>query len=219
MNDKLVIFDLDGTLIDSAHDIKDSINAMLVKFGYRERTLEDIKRFIGNGAKNLVKKSIGVQISDSELEERLSFYNRLYTESGSPKTRLYGGVKEVLEELKNRGYKIALLTNKPQMTTDDVYKTYLKDFRFDSVVGQREGFKKKPDPETTVNMMKALSVRPENVFFVGDGETDVMTAINAGVKGIAVLWGYRDKARLEEAGAVRFAYKPSDLLDIINYRK
>ncbi|MCQ2387367.1 MAG: HAD family hydrolase [Clostridia bacterium] len=213
--EKLVIFDLDGTIIDSVSDIADSINVMLKKYNYPLRTLEEIKHFIGNGAKNIVIKSIGEKISEEKLSECLNYYNEVYRSSGSPKTKVYDGVKEVIVELKNRGYKVAILSNKPQLNTNDVYKRYLASIQFDMVVGQSENVKCKPDPSATLFIMKSLNVSPINTYFVGDGETDVLTSNNAKVNGISVLWGYRSKEELEQVGAKLFAYNPKDLLSII----
>lgn len=212
---KLVIFDLDGTIIDSVHDIKDNINIMLKKFGYPERSLEDIKQFIGNGARKLVARSLGAGVSEEKIDECLSYYNKIYTDCGSPKTVLFSGVGEVLKELSLRGYKLAILTNKPQITTDGVYETYLSEYNFSKVVGQSSSIKCKPDKSATLNIMNELNALPENTYFVGDGETDVLTAINSKTNGVAVLWGYRKKSQLVDAGATIFAEKPSDLLSIL----
>ena len=212
---KAVIFDLDGTLIDSLPDIFHYVNITLEKFGEKKRAYNEVRAFIGYGAKNLVKKSFGGFIDGEDLKERLDFYNREYTASGSPETKLFDGVKEVLIELKNRGYKLAILTNKPQITTEDVYKRYLSDIGFDVVFGAREGVKIKPDPEALNMILTELGVEKENAYFVGDGETDIITAINGCVKPVGVLWGYRNKDELEKEGATVFAEKPLDLLKII----
>ncbi len=212
---KAVIFDLDGTLIDSVPDIADNINAMLRKFGYPELTESEVKAKVGHGARNLVKDCIGIPLTDEELDERLAFYNERYTLSGSPKTRVFDGVKEMLCELKKRGFKLAILTNKPQETTEVVVKNYLSDFGFDKVVGQSGTVKCKPDKKATVSILNQFGVLPENAYFVGDGDADVLTSINSGTKCVAVLWGYSSKEKLSSFGATVFAEKPSDLLDII----
>ena len=213
--EKAVIFDLDGTLLDSVPDILDNINLMLAHFGYPTLDVETIKGYVGSGARNLCARSIGVPVTEEELDERLSYYNGLYTNSESPKTKLFDGMAEVLRTLKNRGYKLAILTNKPQETTDKVYKNHLKDFEFDAVVGQSGSVKCKPDKTATVNLLGKLGVLPENCYFVGDGETDVQTSLNAGTRGISVLWGYRKKHDLEKAGAKVFAEDPEELLSLI----
>lgn len=212
---KVVIFDLDGTILDTLKDIAENINIMLTHFGYK--TLEDreIMQYIGNGARNLVRRSIKEQLTEKELDEKLEYYNRIYTAAPSDKTCVFSGLKEVIQSLKSRGYKLAILTNKPQMTTDKVCDKYLKDLGFDMVVGQRDGVPIKPDPTAVYSIMKFLKVESKNAYFVGDGETDAMTAKNAHVNGISVLWGYREKYQLEEVGATIFAEKPQDLLNLI----
>lgn len=214
-NNKLVVFDLDGTLIDSVPDIAYSINVMLEKFGHPQKSIAEITQMIGNGARNLVIRSIDQKLSDKEIDVRLEFYNAHYTSSGSPKTKVFDGVKEMLFELKKRGYKLAILTNKPQMTTDEVYKNHLQDVGFDAVVGQHVGMKIKPDPTMLVKIMEDLGVEKQNTYFVGDGEPDAQIAQNAGVKGISELWGYRTKEQLEKVGATTFAKTPTDLLKLI----
>lgn len=212
---KAIIFDLDGTLLDTILDIMDNVNYMLEHFGYplvdRERTRE----IIGSGARYLIKEAINQPVSEVELDERLNYYNTFYTASESPKTKVFDGIGEVLVELKSRGYKLAILTNKPQSTTDRVYNKYLKDYNFDIVIGQRDGVKCKPDKTATINLLKDLDVEPKNCYFVGDGETDAETSINAGTNGISVLWGYRRQSDLEKVGANVFAKTPKDLLKLI----
>lgn len=215
MENKVLIFDLDGTLLDTLPDIAENINKMLSKYGYPKRTYAEMRKFIGCGAKNLVKNSIGVPLTEAELEERLEFYNKIYTASSSPMTKLFDGVSDMLVELKKRGYKLAILTNKPQSTTDRVVKEHLSLFEFDAVVGQRQGVKIKPDKEAAVKIMNLLGCSPKNTYMIGDGETDALTAINAGINGISVLWGYRDKNELEAAGAKTFVSAPKELLEIL----
>ena len=213
---KLIIFDLDGTLIDSLPDIYDCVNLTLDHFNKPLRQKSEIRQFIGNGARNLIKQSFN-GIDGAELDERLAYYNNIYTNGGSPKTCLFDGVAEMLFELKEKGYKLAILTNKPQMTTEKVYEKYLSQFNFDMVVGQSGSVKCKPDPTATLNILKTLNVERENTIFIGDGETDVLTSQNAGVKNISVLWGYRDKDQLEKAGATNFANQIKDIFTLINF--
>jgi phosphoglycolate phosphatase len=212
---KAVIFDLDGTLIDSLPDIYNYVCETLEKFGAKKRDYDQVRSFIGNGAKNLIKRSFGDDISEEDLKVRLDYYNEKYTSSGSPLTKPFDGIKDLLIELKKRGYKLGILTNKPQETTESVCEKYLSDVGFDAIKGAKSGIKIKPDPEALFMMLNELDVQPENAYFVGDGETEVITALNAGAKGISVLWGYRTKEELTAAGATTFAEKPLDLLNII----
>lgn len=212
---KLAIFDLDGTLIDSLPDIVENINVMLKKFGHEQRTYDEIRRFIGNGARKLVEESIGESLNSDDFEKRLEYYNKIYTESGSPNTRLYDGIEQTLLELKKRGYLLAVLTNKPQSTTDTVIKNYFSFIEFDRVVGQRNGVKCKPDKAATLNILAELDVSINDCVFIGDGETDFLTAKNCKIPCISVLWGYRDLVDLESVGANLFINCPKQLLDLL----
>ena len=212
---KAVIFDLDGTLIDSLPDIAEHVNITLKHFGAPEKDYSVIRKTIGHGARNLIFRAFDSKISEQETDERLAFYNRSYTNSGSPKTKVFDGMGEVLVELKKRGYKLGLLTNKPQITTVGIYERLLSQYDFDAVVGFEPGMKIKPDPHSLLKILEDIDVLPENCYFVGDGEPDVQVAKNAGAKGISELWGYRDKDELERVGATVFVSTPSELLDII----
>ncbi len=212
---KLVIFDLDGTLLDSVPDIEVCLNQTLTNFGYSTHSREEITTFIGNGARNLVKRALPLNETEEKVDECLKYYNKIYTASGSPLTRLFDGIEKVINELWLRGYKIAILTNKPQITTDNIFSKYMAHLPISKVVGQVDGVKIKPDPTVTEQILTEFNVQKENAYFVGDGETDIKTAINAGIKGVGVLWGYRSKVQLEEAGATLFALVPEDLLKII----
>ncbi len=212
---KAVIFDLDGTILDTLTDIAENINRMLDHFGYPKLPSREIMQYIGNGARNLVKRSIKVKLTEEELDDKLAFYNRIYTAAPSDNTCVFKGLDEVISQLKERGYKTGVLTNKPQMTTDKVCEKYLSHLNFDVIVGQREGVPIKPDPTSLNQILKDLNVKKENAYFVGDGETDAQTAQNAGVNGICVLWGYRERKQLEAVGATVFVSSPQQLLKII----
>lgn len=212
---KTVIFDLDGTILDTLPDLKDSINAMLDFFGYKTLTAEEVKKTIGSGARRLVADSLPEPVSEERLDECLKKYTEIYYSSGSPKTKVFSGMDKVLQTLKARGYKLAVLSNKPQLSTDQVCEKYLKDFGFDMIVGQSESVRCKPDPAGAQYIMRSLGAGKEETFLVGDGETDVLTAINAGVKGVGALWGNRTKEDLIAAGCKTFAEYPEQLLDVI----
>lgn len=213
---KAVIFDLDGTLLDTLPDIHFYVNEMLKVKGYNLRSREEVMQFIGCGSKNLIKLSLPEGLLDEEITICHEYYNKIYTDSNSPRTKLFDGIKEVVKTLKERGYKIAILTNKPQETTDTVHERYMKDMGFDMVVGQSGKVKVKPDPTAAKEILKTLDVLPENCYFIGDGETDVQTSINLGSRGIAVLWGYRSKEQLSKAGAKVFANEPKELINLIS---
>lgn len=212
---KAVIFDLDGTLLDTLDDIADSMNGMLNEFGYKPIDRERVRAIIGSGAKKLIADALPEKVSDEKLVKILETYNRIYNASGSPKTKLFSGIKEVVTELKKRGYKLAVLSNKPQHSTDKVAEKYLSGLGFDFIGGQSEKIKCKPDPSGALYVLNKLGVKPENAYLVGDGETDVLVAINAGLTGICALWGNRTKEQLLAAGGKIFAETPANILQII----
>lgn len=212
---KLVIFDLDGTLIDSLPDIYEQVSLTLKEFNQPLHSFDEVRAFTGHGARQLIQNSF-TSTDEEVVEKGLKYYNEHYTNCGSPNTRVFSGVEQLILALKERGYKVAILTNKPQMTTDEVYKKYLSHLNFDMVLGQSEKVKCKPDKSATLLIMKTLGASEESTCFVGDDITDVLTAINAGVKGISALWGYREKEFLVNAGATRFALTPMDVLSFID---
>ena len=213
---KAVIFDLDGTLLDTVPDICAYVNVALKHFGYPLVTIADVTRFIGNGARNLIIRSLGGDKPDSVVDEVLAYYNGVYNNGENKLTVVFDGIMSVLEELKKQGHKLVIMTNKPQRNTDGLYKRFFDKIGFDAVIGQSDKVKCKPDKTATVNVLNSLNVLPSNTYFIGDGETDVITAKNAGCKGIAVLWGYRTKEQLESAGATVFASNPQELFSLLS---
>lgn len=212
---KTAIFDLDGTLLDTFEDLFESINKMLTIKGYPNISREKARQIIGYGALNYIKKTLPYEVEEKELFDCINVYNSIYDASGSPNTKVFDGMDKVLVELKKRGYKLAVLSNKPQHSTDLVYEKYLKKWNFDLVCGQSDKISCKPDPFGTYYVMEKLGAKKKDTFFIGDGDTDIITAINAGVKGIGVLWGNRTKEQLINAGGSVFANSPEELLTIL----
>ena len=207
---KAVLFDLDGTLTNTSVDIWENVNLTMRKFGYPEIALEEAKLFVGNGAVKLIERSLKGAKCDN-LKEVVDFYNNAYNFCGSPKTFVYEGMLDLLKRLKKEGYILAVISNKPQDGTTEVCKTFFSEVKFDCIFGQREGIKVKPDRECVDMTLKELGITGEEAVFVGDSDVDAMTAINAGVDGICVLWGYRPKERLVEVGAKVFAETADEL--------
>ena len=198
---KAIFFDLDGTILDTVPDIQDSINRMLAENGLPPLSAEEIVRYVGNGAKKLVDRCLKGRVTEERAERCLHRYNEIYTNCGSPKTRIFPGLSKTLPLLKEKGYLLAVITNKPQETADEVKKIYLDPLGISYVFGQREGIPVKPDPKPMEIVLAQFGLKREEVVFVGDGETDAAFAINAGVRGISCLWGYRGKELLLEVGA------------------
>lgn len=209
-----VIFDLDGTLLNTSEEIHKLINRALDKFSLPAITYEQTVSYIGNGAKKLVERAVPSDNSQL-IDDVYRYFTRIYAECANDHTSLYEGEEEFLNKIKEKGIKTAILTNKPQAATDNVYKKFLQPFRFNLVLGQSERFQTKPSPEAALYIAERLNVRTDECLFVGDGETDVLTAKNAGMAAVAVLWGYRNKNCLMEAGATVFAENFDQLYKII----
>ena len=211
---KCVIFDLDGTIIDSFPDIFESLNKALVESGFSAITFEKFFAIAGYGPRNLIKDSVDEPIEPNKFEETVALYNDTYTNCGSPKTVRYDGMKEVLEELRRRGYKIAVRTNKAQVTTDGISERLLTGL-VDLVWGSIEGRAIKPYAESVLPILEMFDAKPEETYMVGDMKADIDTANNAGMKFIGVLWGYGKEEVMRASGATVFAKEPADLLDLI----
>ena len=212
---KLVIFDLDGTLCDTLDDLTYFINDACKKFGYPTLEKQKVREYVCYGSREFFGMCLGLDKNHPNLDEYHDYYSKQYKNSGSPRTRLYKGMEQTLLRLKEKGYKLAILTNKTQYQTDTIYDNYIKQFGFDKVLGLKEGVVAKPDPTEILKMMDEFETDRENTYFVGDGDTDVLAGIRAGVKLITVTYGYRDKDILLKLGAKVFADNPKEIADII----
>lgn len=208
-----LIFDLDGTLVNTVGDIHAVLCRSLEKFNLPEISLEDTKRFVGNGAKKLVERAIGCR--GDMFEQVYADYAKNFVECENNLSELYAGEAEALEKFKASGIKLALVTNKPQRATQNVYKKFLSKYRFCKVVGQQDGVSLKPDPTSTLKIISELNAEKERILFIGDGETDVLTAKAAQIDCVSVLWGYRTRGQLESVGAKIFAENYEELSKIV----
>ena len=211
---KEIIFDLDGTLLNTLEDIHFVLNYSLQHFGLPCVTIEQTKSFVGNGARRLIESAVGDK-SPQLLDEVYSFYSKLFSECGNERTKLYENEEQVLSKLSELGIKFAIVTNKPQRATDNVYTKFLAKFKFNRVLGQTEYYPLKPNPASTLAIIDDFELKKDECIFVGDGETDVLTAKAAGIKCVSALWGYRTKEQLKAAGAEIFAESYFDLLSVI----
>ncbi len=202
-----ILFDLDGTLLSTLEDLADAVNYTLRHYGCQERTLEEINSFVGYGAHHLIQKALPGLGSDPSVEEALAFYQDYYDAHSQVKTRPYQGILEALEELR-RSYPVAVVSNKPDRATGPLCRAYFGGELF--ALGQREDIPKKPAPDMLFAAMDAIGA--EKGIYVGDSEVDVLTAQNAGMPCLSVLWGFRDKAFLQENGAEHFCEDPKNLV-------
>lgn len=211
-----VIFDLDGTLLDTIEDITDSMNHILEQYGFPRHSISEFKLFVGDGAANLVKRSVcGAGVADTMLAQFEEEYRAEYLRRHADKTKPYDGIPELLATLTDRGVKIAVLSNKPHYSTEKVIAHYFPGIVFDAVIGQRPGRPIKPDPDGAFEILGILNVSKADVLYVGDTGTDMLTAKAAGLKAVGALWGFRDKAELAAYGADLYAEQPMDLIDLL----
>lgn len=211
---KAIIFDLDGTLIDSIPDIISVLNKTLKHFGLPTVTRAQTTRYIGNGARELVRLAIGDNNSD-RLDEILTYYRREYAACDNGLSTLYAGERDLLVNLRKSGVKLAVLSNKPHPVALKTNEQFFKEFAFDCVQGQEDGAPQKPDPRAAIAVAEKLGVAVGDCVMVGDGETDYLTAKSAGMDCVSVLWGYRTKEQLTAAGATTFADSFNRLNEIL----
>ena len=198
-----ILFDLDGTLLATLDDLHDSTNHVLRELGYPERTLDEVRRFVGNGARRLVDQAVP---EGGDAQAAFDAFQAWYPNHCQIKTRAYEGIPEALEILKKQ-YPIAIVTNKP----DKAVKVLCADY-FPGIysIGESTDCPRKPAPDMVYKAMKVLEV--ERCIYVGDSEVDVLTAQNANVPCLSVLWGLRDRADMEEVGGTHFCEKTEDLV-------
>lgn len=209
---KAVIFDLDGTILDTLDDLADSVNFALKKHGLPVRENAEIRSFLGNGMVNLVKLSAGDKAED--IAGILADFKEYYAKHSADKTKPYDGVLETISALKEQGVKTAVLSNKGDFAVQPLVKRYFGGL-IERAQGENEaaGVLRKPNPDGVYKIMKELGVTEKETVFVGDSEVDILTAKNAGVDCVAVTWGFRDEKDLIENGAEKRISKPSELLD------
>ena len=205
-----LLFDLDGTLLDTLEDLKDATNASLQKFGYPGKTLEEIRRVVGNGAENQIRKSLPEGTEDSVVQTVLADYKAYYHAHSQVKTAPYEGTLAALAVLR-KDYPIAIVSNKPDPTVRQLCSRYFGDFY---ALGESADCPRKPAPDMVYKAMAALGV--EKCIYIGDSEVDILTAKNAKVPCLSVLWGFRDRELLEAKGAEHFCTRPEDLPRVLS---
>jgi phosphoglycolate phosphatase len=213
---KAVIFDLDGTLLDTIEDITDSLNAALAADGFRTYTPAEMKMFVGSGLKEMLARAMaGLAHTPEQLASVRARYVKEYAARQTVKTRPYPGLAQAIDQLRALGVRTAVLSNKPQEATLRTAEHYFTLARFDLVVGQREGVPVKPDPTSLFGIIKELGLKKEECLFVGDSDVDMLTAANAGLKKVGVLWGFRSRQVLEAHNADYIIDKAAGLVEIV----
>ena len=211
---KTVIFDLDGTLLYSLEDLKDSVNFVMKKHGFREYTIDEVREAIGNGVRLLMERILPKDIDKNLFEECLSEFKENYSKNMYNKTKPYDGVLDMLKALREEGYKIAVLSNKFDSAVKELSNKYFGEL-VDLAAGQKEGVKEKPSPLGIQEIAKELDTDIEACIMVGDSEVDIQTANNAGIDCISVTWGYKNIDFLYDNGATKLVYAPEDILELL----
>lgn len=207
---KTYIFDLDGTLLDTLNDLHASCNYALRTHGMPERSLEEVRQFVGNGVKKLMERAIPDGLENPLFEETLQTFRQHYLLHNLDTTLPYPGIMEMLQQLKTQGKRIAVVSNKFYAATQDLCKHFFGD-TIQVTIGEREDIKKKPAPDTVLEALRQLQVTRQDAVYVGDSEVDVETARNSGIPCISVLWGFRSKSFLLSHGATTFIETPNEL--------
>lgn len=205
-----IIFDLDGTLTDTLEDLKNSVNYAMGEFGFPERTLDEVRSFVGNGVRRLIYLSVPENTPDEISESCLEVFKKYYKDHSLIKTKPYDGIIPMLERLKKEGIKTAVVTNKMHEAAVDIVRIFF-DGLIDVTIGQIDGIAQKPQPDGIYAALEKLGVSKENAVYVGDSEVDCITARNAGISCIGVAWGFRSKEVLLENGADFIINSPQEI--------
>lgn len=234
-NSPTFIFDLDGTLLDTLADLAAATNHALAAYGLPQRSVAEVRQMVGNGVRRLMLRAVHEPLSpdggltwvehpvtslpDGTLHPRFADifaeFKRYYVGHCRTATALYPGVAELLAELRRRGCRMAVVSNKLQAGVTELRDAYLAEW-VDIAIGEREGIARKPDPAMVLAAMAALGSQPCGTFYVGDSDVDILTAQRAGIPCVSVLWGFRDKPFLLRHGATHFAARPADILALLD---
>ena len=206
-----VIFDLDGTLLNTLEDLKNSTNFALSEFGYPLRTLEEVREFVGNGVAKLIERAIPQGINNPNFEKCLEIFKVNYSKNMYNKTAPYDGILDMLRELKLAGCKIAVVSNKFDSAVKELCNKYFSGL-VDAAVGQMNNIPQKPAPDGVLKAIRILNSKKENCVYIGDSDVDVMTAKNSQLPCIGVSWGFRSKDVLKNAGCHTIVDKPCDII-------
>lgn len=214
MRDKFIIFDMDGTLLNSLTDLQNTLNYCFRIEGFPERSYQEVRSFVGNGLKKLIERAVPEGTMDTKIDEILAMFKEHYMIHCSDFTAPYEGIVEMLSSLKEKGYKMAIVSNK----ADEALKVLSRQFfgsYIDVAIGERAGMNKKPAPDLVYLAMDELGAVAEDTVYIGDSEVDYQTAVNSGLKCISVLWGFRDRELLESYGADCFVSTPLEVVRIL----
>lgn len=216
MSYQAVLFDLDGTLIDTLEDLGNAVNRVLVQRGFPEHPLNAYRRFVGDGATMLITRALPKTEQNCDtISASLHAFREDYRRNWNVSTRLYAGVPEMLDALASRGLKMAALSNKPHEFTTLCVSKFLSEWTFDVVLGERDSVPRKPDPAGALEIAAHLKIPPADFLYLGDTDIDMKTATAAGMFAVGVLWGFRPARELQESGAQILIERPMDITDLL----
>lgn len=209
-----VIFDLDGTLLNTLEDLTDAVNYALEKNGFSTHSLDEVRTFVGNGVQRLMELAIPGGLESFSFEKTFDDFKEYYAQHCNDKTRPYDDIMELIEELKKQNVKIGIVSNKMDPAVKTLRDIYFKGL-IDVAIGESEQVQKKPAPDAVFAALEELGSKAEECLYVGDSEVDIETAKNAGLICISCLWGFRDEACLKENGATYIIDQPLNLLKLL----
>lgn len=214
---KAILFDLDGTLLDTIEDLTASTNHALRKFSLPERSVDEVRSFVGNGVRRLMQQAVPTNTSDELFEEIFAAFKDYYFKHSYDYTLPYPGIMPLLSELKKKGLKLGIVSNKWHTAVQELSRCFFSDL-IEVAIGESETTPRKPNPEGVFAALKALGCNAEEALYVGDSNIDIMTAQNAGIKCISVTWGFRDEEFLKAHHAETLIHTPQELLAIITVK-
>lgn len=211
---ELLVFDMDGTILNTLVDIMDAVNYSLSNMGFSERSYEQVRSYVGNGARVLMTKALGDNATKEMIEKGVEYFRSYYNVHCKDKTAPYDGIMDLLHKVKDLGYKLAVVSNKPDDAVKILVDKYF-DNVFDFSLGERADIEKKPAPDMVNLCLKELNVDRNKAIYIGDSDVDYNTAKNSGLDVILVTWGFKDRSFLETFNANNYADKPEDILSFI----
>lgn len=209
-----IIFDLDGTLLNTLEDLANSTNFALTSMGYPQRTIEEIRSFVGNGIEKLIRRALPAYCNEDDFQKALALFKSHYASHCEDNTKPYEGILNLLETLAVRGVCLAVVSNKIDSAVKILCSRFFENL-IPIAIGAQEGISKKPSPDMIFSALKQLNISLDRTVYVGDSEVDILTAQKAGMDMICVTWGFRDQAFLQENGAKIFANSPQDLKNLL----
>ncbi len=217
MSLKAVIFDLDGTLLNTIDDLADAMNSVLVQKGFSKHPVKDYRSFVGDGIDNLVKRALPIYFrhNDEIIQECVKLMKHEYESLWNKKSEIYNGIAVLLDNFEAAKFKICIYSNKSNEFVHKIVKHYFSKWDFRFVVGAKKNSPLKPDPSVIEEMLIGMGITKDECLYIGDTDTDMKTGKNAGLFTIGALWGFREEQELIEAGADFCAAKPEDIIDFL----